>query len=166
MKNRTEKDNNDKGKDSSDNEDRINATSDDFLLVHEFEPANLVDSSTSWVIDSSTSFHITFRRDLFTSYTPGDFGSVKMTHESVARCIGVGQVCLEMSNGLRLILKHVKHVPDVRLNLLSVGKLCDENYNSSFAGDSWKLTKGSMVVGRGTKPVSYTHLTLPTKRIV
>jgi len=102
------------------------------------------------VIDSGASFHITSRRDFFTSYTPSDFGSVKMAHEGVARCIGVGQVCLEMSNGSRLILKHVKHVPDVRLNLLSVGKLCDENYNNSFSGDSWKLTKGSMVVGRGT----------------
>ena len=151
LKNRTEKDNSDKGKDSSDDEDKINATFDDFLLVHEFEPANIVDSSTSWVIDSGASFHITSRRDLFTSYTLGDFGSVKMAHESIARCIGVGQVCLEMCNDSRLILKHVKHVPDVRLNLLSIGKLCDENYNNSFAGDSWKLTKGSMVVGRGTK---------------
>jgi len=83
--------------------------------------------------------------------TPGDFGGVRMTHEGVARCIGVGHVCLEMSNDSRLILKHVKHVPDVWLNLLSVGKLCDENYNSSFSCDSWKLTKGSMVMGISTK---------------
>jgi len=152
LKNRSEKDSSDKGsKDSSDDEDMINATSVDFLLVHEFESANLVDSSTSWVIDTSASFHITYRRYLFTSYTSGDFRCVKMAHRGVARCIGVGQVCLEMSNGSRLVLKHVKHVPDIRLNLLSVGKLCDENYNNSFAGDSWKLTKGSMVVGRGTK---------------
>jgi len=56
-----------------------------------------------------------------------------------------------MSNGSRLILKQVKHIHDVRLNLLFVGKLYDENYNILFSGDSWKLTKGSMVVGRGTK---------------
>ena len=140
LKSRTEKDSNHKG-----------TTSVDFLLVHEFEFANLFDSSTSWVIDSGASFHITSRRGLFTSYTPGGFGSVKMAHEGVTKCIGVGQVCLEMSNGSRLILKHVKHVPDVRLNLLFVGKLCDENYNNSFSGDSWKLTTGSMDVGRGTK---------------
>jgi len=30
-------------------------------------------------------------------------------------------------------------------------KLCAENYNNLFSGDSWKLTKGSMVVDRGTK---------------
>jgi len=125
-------DNNDIGKDNSDDEDRINVTSVDFLLVHEFESTNLVDSSTSWVIDSGASFHITSRRDLFISYTSNDFGSVKMAHEGVARCISVGQVCLEMSNDSRLILKHVKHVLDIRLNLLSVSKLCDENYNNSF----------------------------------
>jgi len=60
------------------------------FLVHEFESVNLVDSSTSWVIDSGTSFHITSNRDLFTSYTLGDFGSVKMAHEGVTRCIGLG----------------------------------------------------------------------------
>jgi len=152
LKNKSEKDSSDKGsQDSSDGEDRINATSVDFLLVHEFESTNLVDSLTSWVVDSGASFHITYKRDLFTSYTPGDFGCVKIAHGGVARCIGVRQVCLEMSNGSRLVLKHVKHVPNVRLNLLFVGKLCDENYNSSFGGDSWKLTKGSMVVSRGTK---------------
>ena len=103
------------------------------------------------MIDSGASVHVTSRRGLFNSYTPSDFGNVKMTHEGVAKCSGVGQVCLEMSNGSKLILKHVKHVPDIRLNLLSVGKLCDENYDILFSGDSWKLTKGSMVVGRGSK---------------
>jgi len=74
-----------------------------------------------------------------------------MAHQGVARCIGVGQVCLEMSNDSRLILKHVKYVLDVRLNLLSIGMFCDENYTRLFSGDNWNLTKGSMVVGRGTK---------------
>jgi len=113
------------GKDNSDDEDKVNATSANFLLVREFESGNLVNSSTSWVIDSGVSFHITSRRDLFTSYTLGDFGNVKTAHKCVARCVGVGQVWLEMSNGCRLILKHEKHISDVRLNLLFVDKLCD-----------------------------------------
>ena len=78
VQNKSEKDNNGKGKDNSEDEDMINATSVDFLLVHEFESANLVDNTTSWMIDNSASFLITSRRNLFTSYTPGDFGSVKM----------------------------------------------------------------------------------------
>jgi len=59
LKNRSGKDSNDKGKDSGDDEDMINVTSVDFLLVHEFEYANLVDRSTGWVTDSGASFHIT-----------------------------------------------------------------------------------------------------------
>ena len=138
LKRNNEKASKDKGKkkDDSNDEDRVNTTSDDFLLVEEFESLNLVDSSTSWVIDSGASIHVTSRRDLFTSYTPGDFGDVKMAHEGMAKCAGIGQVCLEMSNGSRLILKRVKHVPDIRLNLLSIGKLCDENYDNLFSGDS------------------------------
>lgn len=136
-------------KDDGSKEDKVNVTHDDFLVVEEFESVNLVDNSTSWVIDSGASIHVTSRRDLFTSYTPGDFGDVKMAHQGVAKCAGVGQVCLETSNGTKLTLKRVKHVPDIRLNLLSVGKLCDEDLDSSFSRDSWKLTKGSMVVVRG-----------------
>ncbi|KAK2382823.1 putative mitochondrial protein [Trifolium repens] len=56
-----------------------------------------------------------------------------------------------MANGSKLTLKDVKHVPDIRLNLLSVAKLCDEGYNNLFSRDTWKLTKGSMVVARGMK---------------
>ncbi|KAL4299284.1 hypothetical protein AHAS_Ahas17G0085500 [Arachis hypogaea] len=123
-------------KDDGSNEDNVNVTHDDFLLVEEFESVNLVDNSTSWVIDSGASIHVTFRRDLFTSYTPGDFGDVKMAHQGVVKCAGVGRVCLETSNGTKLTLKRVKHVPDIRLNLLSVDKLCDEDLDSSFSRDS------------------------------
>ena len=74
LKNNNEKASKDKGKKKDDSdEDRVNATSTDFLLVEEFESANLVDNSTSWVIDSGASVHVTSRRDLFNSYTPGDF---------------------------------------------------------------------------------------------
>jgi len=51
FKNKSENDNNEKGKDNSDDKDTINATSVDFLLVHEFESMNLIDNSINWVID-------------------------------------------------------------------------------------------------------------------
>jgi len=45
LDNKSEKDSNDKGEDNSDDEDKINATSVNFLFVHEFEFANLIDNS-------------------------------------------------------------------------------------------------------------------------
>ena len=81
------------------------------------------------MIDSDASVHVTSRRDLFISYTFGDFGNMKMAYESVAKCFSVRHICLEMFTDSRLILKHVLNI---QLNLLSIGKLCDENYTTQF----------------------------------
>ncbi|VVB00999.1 unnamed protein product [Arabis nemorensis] len=95
---------------------------------------------TSWVVDSGATTHATSQRDLFTTYTPGSYGSVKM---------GNDDICLENSVGTRLLLKGVKRVLDIRLNLISTGKLDDEGFYSLFRGGKWKLTRGSMVMARG-----------------
>ena len=56
-----------------------------------------------------------------------------------------------MTNGTLLTLKGVKHILDLRLNLISPGKLDDEGYCSTFGDGRWKLSRGSMVVARGEK---------------
>ena len=58
---------------------------------------------------------------------------------------------METGNGTRLVLKNVKHIPDIRFNFISVGRLVDEGFCNTFYGDVWKLTKGAMVVARGKK---------------
>ena len=45
----------------------------------------------------------------------------------------------------------MKHAPDVRLYLISVGVLDDEGYVSINGDEKWKLIKGSLVVARGNK---------------
>ena len=58
---------------------------------------------------------------------------------------------LETSTGCRLTLRDVRHVPDVRVNLISAGKFDDDGYASHFGEGRWKLAKGSLVVARGKK---------------
>ncbi|KAG8385877.1 hypothetical protein BUALT_Bualt03G0090800 [Buddleja alternifolia] len=118
-------------------------------IVGDYDTVNLACDETTWVIDSGASVHVTYQRDIFTSYTPGKFGDVRTANHGVIECIGVGEICLEISNGSKMVLKDVKHIPSVRLNLLSVGKLCGEKYDSLFSGDTWKLRKGVMVLARG-----------------
>ncbi|KAK2355099.1 hypothetical protein QL285_092539 [Trifolium repens] len=60
-------------------------------------------------IDSCISVHVTFRREIFCSYTQGEFGDVKLTHEGVLKCVSVADVNLKMFNGVKLTLKDVKH---------------------------------------------------------
>ena len=150
---RENKNNKDKEKNNDDNnnEGRVATTTEDFLLVYDSDIVNLAYDETSWVIDSGASTHITSRKEFFTSYTAGDFGVVKMGNDGVAKVIGIGDVCLETNNGTRLVLKHVKHVPDIRLNLISASKLDDDGFCNIFSNGQWKLTKGAMVVARGKK---------------
>ena len=106
---------------------------------------------TNWVIDSGASFHVTSRVDFFTSYTEGDYGCVRMGNEGLSKIIGMGNICLETNLGCKLLLKDVRHVPDIRLNLISTGRLDDEGYNNHFGDGKWKLTKGSLVMAKGKK---------------
>ncbi|KAG5549866.1 hypothetical protein RHGRI_014986 [Rhododendron griersonianum] len=73
--------------------------------------------------------------DFFTSYNEGDFGCVRMGNEGLSKIVGMGNICLETSVGCKLVLKDVRHVPDIRLNLISTGKLDDEGYNNHFEFD-------------------------------
>ncbi|PKI40026.1 hypothetical protein CRG98_039596 [Punica granatum] len=45
------------------------------------------------------------------------------------KIIGIGDVCLETELGCKLLLKKVRHIPEIRLNLISTGQLDDEGYN-------------------------------------
>ena len=47
----------------------------------------------------------------------------------------MGDVYLKTMQGNRLVLKDVRHVPDIRLNLIFIEKLNDEGYNNSFGND-------------------------------
>ena len=55
-----------------------------------------------------------------------------MGNNGVAKVVGIRNVCLETHNGMKLLFKDVKHVPDIRLNLISTSKLNDDGYYSGF----------------------------------
>lgn len=48
----------------------------------------------------------------------------------MAQVVGIGDMCLETSLGTRLVVKYVKHVTDIHMNLISVGRLDDEGFYS------------------------------------
>ena len=65
--------------------------------------------------------------------------------------ISIGDIFLKTSIGNKLVLKDVRHTPDIRLNLISTDRLDYEGFTNSFAESKWKLTKCSLVVARGKK---------------
>ena len=75
---------------------------------------------------TAASFHITAHRDFFSSYTNGSFGWVRMRNEAKCEIVGMKDVELETSIGCKLVLKNVRHVPEMHFSLISVRKLDDE----------------------------------------
>lgn len=119
------------------------STKGEVVLVCDDGCVSLATQDCSWVIDSSASFHVTARSDYLTSYIAGDFGNVRMRNSGASNIVGIGDICLETSLGSKLILKDVRHVPDIHLNLISTGRLDDEGFTNWFGESKWRLTNGS-----------------------
>ncbi|KAA0051598.1 Retrovirus-related Pol polyprotein from transposon TNT 1-94 [Cucumis melo var. makuwa] len=100
---------NHKGKEKKNDDDSdtntITVATEIFYILSDGDVVNLAIQQSSWVIDSSASIHATSKREVFASYTLGDFGSVRMGNDESANVVGIGDVHLKNRNGSRLILK-------------------------------------------------------------
>ena len=123
----------------------------DVFLIGEANYLNVADDESSWIVDSGASFHVTPHVGFFTSYRSGNFGSVKMGNRVTSKIVGIGEVTLMTDLGYKLILKEVRHILDMRLNLISAGKLDDAGMVNQFGSGKWKLLKGSMIIAQGKK---------------
>jgi hypothetical protein len=63
----------------------------------------------------------------------------------------MGKVKIKKSNGNQWSFKEVRHLPDLRKNLISTGKLASEGCISIFTNKMWKVIKGSLVIEKGEK---------------
>jgi hypothetical protein len=119
---RESKNNNSKQRDKNhDDDNRVTtAICDDLIILRDYDSVNLVSDESMWIIDSGATLHVTPRKEFFTSYTSGDFGVLKMGNDGVSKVVGIGDVCLQTNMGVQLLLRGVKHAPDVRFNLISV----------------------------------------------
>ena len=55
-----------------------------------------------------------------------------MRNEGASKIVGIGDICVETSIDCKLLLKDVKHIPNICLNLISTGKLDDDGYTNQF----------------------------------
>ena len=64
---------------------------------------------------------------------------------------GTGDIKLKFQNGATFILKNVRHVPKLKKSLTLTEQLDDKECTCVYGENSWKISKGSLVVARGTK---------------
>ena len=77
---------------------------------------------------------MTSQREFYTCHTCGDFEIVKMGNNGSSNIVNVGDICLKFDTRMELVLYNMKHMPDTRLNLISIGLLDDDGYHNVFGG--------------------------------
>ncbi|GAA0140920.1 hypothetical protein LIER_02183 [Lithospermum erythrorhizon] len=83
---------------------------------------------------------------MFSNYKEIEHGFMCMANSKNCNVIGIGDVCLRFSSGFEFTLKNVRHVPELRYNLLSCASLEDVGLEEKWEKGVKKIRKGSLVI--------------------
>ena len=89
------------------------------MSIEEQKCEHVTNNDVEWVVDSIAPHHIIHTKGLFTSYKAGDFGTVKLSNSSYSKIVRIGDVCIETNVGSTMMLKDVRHVPYLIMNVFS-----------------------------------------------
>jgi len=69
-----------------------------------------------------------------------------MGNDFACKIVGVGSIQIRMHDGSVRTLTNVRHVPELRKNLISLGVLDSAGYRCTTQGGLLKVSKGILVV--------------------
>lgn len=110
----------------------VASNDENIFFIRDDNHLNFAFSVCTWIVDTRASFHVTPREELFSSYQRGNFGTLNMGNHITSKIVSIGKVSLITENGNKLVLNEVRHVPEMHLNLISVGKLDDLGMINQF----------------------------------
>ncbi|KAG8482771.1 hypothetical protein CXB51_024179 [Gossypium anomalum] len=136
---------NQKGKqpENSSEADVVEDYSDGELLV---ASVNDYKVSEKWILDSGCTFHMSLNRDWFTTYETVSEGVVLMGNNTSCKIAGVGTIKVKMFDGVVRTLSDMRHVPELKRNLISLSTLDSKGYRYTAESRVLKISKGSLVV--------------------
>ncbi|CAN1182465.1 Retrovirus-related Pol polyprotein from transposon TNT 1-94 [Linum perenne] len=113
-----------------------------------------------WILDSACTFHMCPNRDWFSSYEFVDAGgTILMGDNSSCKVAEIGSVQIKMFDGAVRTLTDVRHIPDLKRNLISLSTLDSKGYKYTGEGGVLKVSTGSLVVMKGDmKAANLYHL--------
>ena len=106
-------------------------------------------ASENWILDSGCTFHMTHNRDWFSTYELMHKGVVLMGNNVSCKVAGIGIVRIRMFDGVVCTLGDVRHVTDLKWNLISLSTLDVKGYKYTGEGGVLKISKGALVVMKG-----------------
>ncbi|XP_020250324.1 uncharacterized protein LOC109827718 [Asparagus officinalis] len=90
-------------------------------------------------------------KDWFTTYRSISGGSVLMGNNAVCRTVGIGTVRIRYHDEIVRTLSDMRHIPDLKKNLISLSSLDSIGCSYTGEGGALRVTKGSLVVMKGSK---------------
>ncbi|KAG8503336.1 hypothetical protein CXB51_001298 [Gossypium anomalum] len=115
--------------------------------------ASVNDSKVSeeWILDSGCTFHMSPNRDWFKTYEIVFEGVVLMGNNASCKITGVGTIKIKMFDRVVRTLSDVRHVPELKINLISLSTLDSKGYRYIAESGVLKISKGSLVVMKGQR---------------
>lgn len=103
------------------------------------------------MLDSGASHHMCPNRKWFTTYQNTDGGTVLMGNNYACRIMGYGTIRIKMHDGAVRTLRNVRHVPNLRKNLIYLGVLEENGCKIILENGVLKVVRGSLVVMKGVR---------------
>ena len=110
------------------------------------------------LLDYGASSHMCLHRNWFSTYQSIDDGVVFMGNDFSCKIVGVGSIQIKMYEGIVRTLKYLRHVPELRKNLISLGVLDFTSYKCTTQGGVLKVSKGILVFMKEKRIGNLYHL--------
>ncbi|GJW76791.1 retrovirus-related pol polyprotein from transposon TNT 1-94 [Tanacetum coccineum] len=107
-----------------------------------------------WIMDYACFFNISPNRDWFVTYEEFNGGHVFMGNDSPCKVVGIGTIRINMHDGVVRTLTDVRHVPDLKKNLISLGMLDSKGFKYTNENGVLRVSKGALVVMQATKDLT------------
>ena len=78
---------------------------------------------SKWIINSGCTFHMSLVKSYFSDYHEYDGAMVMIGNNAVCKVIGMGNIHIKLHDGTVRLIRQVRHVPDLKRNLISLGML-------------------------------------------
>ena len=127
-------------------------SAEELCMIDETSPeCNISQGVDSWLLDSGASHHMCPHRNWFTSYENVNSSSVFMGNNMSCQTVGMGDIRIKMYDNTVRTLTSVRHVPDLKKKLISLGVLDSDGYKFTGQDGILKVFKGALVVMKAEK---------------
>ena len=103
----------------------------------------------NWILDFGCIFHMTPNQDWLSTYEIVHKGAILMGNNASFKVAGIGIVHIKMFDGVVRTLSDVKHVLNLKRNLISLSTLNAKGYKYTGEGGVLKISKGALVKMKG-----------------